>query len=187
MSNYNKVSIVVLIIVFSLGFSMYEKNKLDNYFEKSSEPLLKSLPEISGLKVFGEEENFNFKNVASASNGLIVHYWGTWCAPCEYELPSFMKLVRKFEEFGVTVILLAVKDDDIKIKKFMKRFGSLPKNVKIVHDNSGSTMPKFGVVKVPETFLFSSAGKTLLKFSGPQDWEKDYYFKRVINNLQMSL
>ncbi len=84
------------------------------------------------------------------------------------------------------VVLLAVNDDNVKIKKFLKRFGNLPSNISIVHDKKGKTMPMFGVVKVPETFVFSPDGDTLTKLVGPQDWDKGYYLSRVFSMLGLS-
>ena len=63
----------------------------------------------------------------------------------------------------------------MKLKKFFKRFKSLPKNIQIALDNSGQTMNSFGVVKVPETFVINQKGQTLKKFSGPQEWNYPYY------------
>ncbi|MEE3079026.1 MAG: TlpA disulfide reductase family protein [Bdellovibrionota bacterium] len=165
---------------------MYEKNKLDVYFSKAEAPILESVPQSNFLQNFETKEVFNFPDEAKSANGIIVHFWGTWCAPCEYELPHFLKFSKKLEDNKVKVVLLAVNDDNVKIKKFLKRFGSLPKNVTIVHDERGETMPMFGVVKVPETFIFSSSGKTLSKLVGPQDWNKEYYLSRVINMLGLS-
>ncbi len=165
---------------------MYEKNKLDVYFSKAEAPILESVPQSSFLQNFETKEVFNFPDEAKSANGIIVHFWGTWCAPCEYELPHFLKFSKKLEDNKVKVVLLAVNDNNVKIKKFLKRFGSLPKNVTIVHDERGETMPMFGVVKVPETFIFSSSGKTLSKLVGPQDWDKEYYLSRVINMLGLS-
>lgn len=165
---------------------MYEKNKLDVYFSKAEAPILESVPQSNFLQNFETKEVFNFPDEARSANGIIVHFWGTWCAPCEYELPHFLKFSKKLEDKKVKVVLLAVNDNNVKIKKFLKRFGSLPKNVTIVHDERGETMPMFGVVKVPETFIFSSSGKTLSKLVGPQDWGKEYYLSRVINMLGLS-
>ena len=165
---------------------MYEKNKLDVYFSKAEARILVSVPQSSFLQNFETKEVFNFPDEAKSANGIIVHFWGTWCAPCEYELPHFLKFSKKLEDNKVKVVLLAVNDNNVKIKKFLKRFGSLPKNVTIVHDERGETMPMFGVVKVPETFIFSSSGKTLSKLVGPQDWDKEYYLSRVINMLGLS-
>ena len=165
---------------------MYEKNKLDVYFSKAEAPILESVPQSNFLQNFETKEVFNFPDEAKSANGIIVHFWGTWCAPCEYELPHFLKFSKKLEDNKVKVVLLAVNDNNVKIKKFLKRFGSLPKNVTIVHDERGETMPMFGVVKVPETFIFSSSGKTLSKLVGPQDWDKGYYLSRVINMLGLS-
>ena len=166
---------------------MFEKSKLDKYFSKAEAPILNELPKSEFLKEFRSKEVFNFPDEAKKTSGILVHFWGTWCAPCEYELPHFLKFSSKLAQKNIRVVLLAVKDDDVKIKKFLKRFGDLPKNISIVHDVKGETMPMFGVVKVPETFVFSPAGKTLTKLVGPQDWEKEYYLTRVFSMLGLSV
>ena len=55
----------------------------------------------------------------------------------------------------------------------------MPENVKVVHDQEGKSMPIFGTVKVPETYLFDPKGKNLNKFVGPQDWGHPNYLSRI--------
>ena len=186
MNIYNKISVIFFLVAISVGYSMYEKKKLDDYFSKAEAPILESLPSSEFLKDFRTGEVFDFPVEAKASKGILVHFWGTWCAPCEYELPHFLKFSEKLGKKDVRVVLLAVNDDNVKIKKFLKRFGNLPSNISIVHDKKGKTMPMFGVVKVPETFVFSPDGDTLTKLVGPQDWDKGYYLSRVFSMLGLS-
>ena len=101
----------------------------------------------------------------------MVHFWATWCAPCEAELPAFINLAKKFER--IAFVLIAVNDDDKKIRKFFKRFGKLPSNVYLSHDRDGKTSTRFGTIKLPETYLFAfKNGRHINKYIGAQEWEK---------------
>ena len=183
MSNFNKITILFLLVAVSLGYSLYHKKNLESYFEESINPVLEQIPTTLALTDFKDAQKIDLIEEAKNSKGLVVHFWGTWCAPCEYELPEFLSFSKKLGEKGVKVVLLAVNDDDIKIKKFMKRFGKLPDSIILVHDKLGASMKDFGVVKVPETFIFSPDSKSITKFSGPQDWKQKSYFDRVTRYL----
>ncbi|EQC46927.1 redoxin domain-containing protein [Bacteriovorax sp. Seq25_V] len=179
----SKFTIIFLILAVAIGFSIYEKKKMDSYFDESAAPVLKELPAIQGLTEFNSDKPITFDEILSGSNGMLVHFWGTWCAPCEFELPEFLEFSKKLGEMNVKVVLLAVNDDDIKIKKFMKRFGTLSSNIVLIHDKTNQAMTKFGVVKVPETFLFNTKKLNMTKFVGPQDWKLQSYISRVMNYL----
>lgn len=40
-------------------------------------------------------------------------------------------------------------------------------------------MDKFGTVRVPDTYIFNSEGKNLVKFMGPQDWKHPNFDQRI--------
>jgi cytochrome c biogenesis protein CcmG/thiol:disulfide interchange protein DsbE len=179
MSISNKLTFIFSIMAVTIGYSLFHKKKLDNYFADSRSVILKAIPSDKTFKVFGTDQEITFREIAARGPGVMVHFWGTWCAPCEYELPGFLKLSADLESSNLQVILMAVNDDDKKIKKFMKRFGKLPSNITLIHDELGTSMQDYGVVKVPETFLFDKNGRTLTKFTGPQEWEKPFYYQRL--------
>jgi len=183
MSTSNKFSILFLVIAMSVGFSLYHKRKLDTYFDASITPILKEIPKSVSLTNFKTGKELDLSKELKESNGMLVHFWGTWCAPCEYELPEFLKFSEEVGKKNIKVILLAVNDKDKKIRKFMKRFGKLSDNIIIVHDKNGASMKEYGVVKVPETFLFDKFGRNVNKFVGPQDWAKPAYIKRIVSYL----
>ncbi|MFG1500225.1 redoxin family protein [Halobacteriovorax sp. XZX-3] len=182
MTTSSKVSIIFIIVAITLGYSIYHKGKIDSYVDKSRDYILKSLPSVK-LDNFADNSEVELQDLARNSNGLVVHFWGTWCAPCEAEFPEFVDFARKLEEKNVKVVFMAVKDDDMKIKKFLKRFNDLPSNSIVIHDQAGISMSKLGVVKVPETFVFDSKLEHRIMFKGPQDWKMDSYFVRVLSYL----
>ena len=83
-------------------------------------------------------------------------------------MPEFINLAKKFEQ--IAFVLIAVNDDDVKIRKFFKRFGKLPSNVRLAHDRNGGISARFGTIKLPETYLFSWDRRHVNKYVGPQEW-----------------
>ena len=178
MSISSKVLIISLVLGATLAYSLFEKRQFSEMMNVAEDaPVLKELPDFKLTNFYTKEEIS--KETFKDSNGFFLHFWGTWCAPCEAEFPEFLKFAKKFESDNVQFILLAVNDDNGKIRKFLKRFGELPSNVIISHDKSGDSMNLFGTVKVPETYLFDKAGKNLKKFIGPQSWEMEAFAPRV--------
>ncbi len=162
----------------TLAYSVYQKRFIDKLTSVSG-PILKQLPDFR-LQEFQKDALVDPGRLFQGGNGLaMVHFWGTWCAPCEVELPSFIEFIKKFKTEELKVLLLAVNDDEAKMAKHLRRFGRLPENILIAHDPKGELLAQFGTVKVPETYLFGDSQKNLYKFTGPQDWERESYANRV--------
>jgi hypothetical protein len=94
-------------------------------------------------------------------------------------MPAFLSFAEKAKGKGVKFYLVAVGDDVNNVRKFLKKFPVIPENVVIALDLDNSIMDLFGTLKVPETFLFNSAGKHVNKFVGPQEWSQESYFSRL--------
>jgi cytochrome c biogenesis protein CcmG/thiol:disulfide interchange protein DsbE len=177
-----KLAIIALIMASTLAYSIVQKRKIDKLTSAENNLILKTLPEFSFPAVKGYEGSVELTNenvFTGDYQAVLIHFWGTWCAPCEAELPEFLEFVESFKDQKVKAVLLAVQDEDKKINKFLKRFGKLPENVVVVHDQKGDSMLTFGTVKVPETYLFAKNGKNLNKYVGPQDWKHKSYKDRM--------
>jgi len=167
----------MVILSATLSYSIYEKRKIEILSQEAESPILQKLPDFQLDNFYTKDLIEREKYLAKYKLGVFVHFWGTWCGPCEAELPDFISFAKKFKETDVGFLLVAVNDDDKKIKKFMKRFSKLPNHMIIVHDRTGKMMSKFGTVKVPETFLFNQKGKHLNKYTGPQNWDSAGFYK----------
>lgn len=173
-----KFFIFTLIFVATVSYGLYEKSKYDGLKLVSTDPILKTLPDFS-VSHLDQDVMIDAKSwLANSTKGGFVHFWGTWCAPCEAEFPAFLKFAESFESDGVNFLLIAVNDQRKDVLKFLKRFKDIPKNVQIVLDETGESLASFGTVKVPETYLFDSEGNTLNKFIGPQEWALSSYVTR---------
>ncbi|MFT6068583.1 MAG: thiol-disulfide isomerase/thioredoxin [Bacteriovoracaceae bacterium] len=175
-----KIFVIVAVLTATFLYSSYEKSKYDQFVNKAPSLILKEMPEFTAVDV-DTDQPISRESFARANKAVMVHFWGTWCAPCEAELPSFMKFAKKMEDKNITVFILAVNDELKAVKKYLKRYSKdRPKNVLFGIDKEGVTLPLYGSVKVPETYLFSNKLRHLEKFVGPQDWEHRSYFDRVL-------
>lgn len=170
-----KIFLILFIVAGTFLYSVYQKDKYMSFISVTNEMILQEVPDVKLESVYTKEEVSTKELLGKSENGIVFHFWGTWCAPCEVELPSFIELARNYEDKKIKFVLIAINDKIGKIKKFLKRIKNLPKNVIVTIDNNGKSLSDFGTLKVPETFIFKGSGKALKKFVGPQEWGSAYY------------
>ena len=49
-----------------------------------------------------------------------VHFWATWCAPCEKELPDLLKFALN-ENKTITFLFISVNDEAIRYRKVYQK------------------------------------------------------------------
>jgi thiol-disulfide isomerase/thioredoxin len=143
----------------------------------NSTSVLKVLPDFIVYNLDGSE--FYSKNFSQNSNSYYVHIWGTWCGPCEAEFGDLLGYASKVKDKKALFYLIAVNDELVNVQKFLKKYGQLPENVKILIDRNNLALDKFGTFKVPETFLFDSKNNSKNKYIGPQDWSREIYLTQL--------
>lgn len=177
-SFFSKLILIFSVLLLTYLYAQYERRKYYTYSDNSSNELvLKRLPVFSGVEL-SSQKMINSNEFMNGSNGVYVHIWGSWCAPCEKEMPDFLQYAQSVEAKGIKFLLVAVNDEDQKVNKFLARF-VVPKNVTVVIDRENIVMDLFGTLKVPETFLFDKNGKHINKFIGPQEWLQESYKSRL--------
>lgn len=177
MSNSLKALVVTILVCGTLLYSHYEKRKVDSLtMDKGF--VLKTLPEFDA-KIVNSQNILTASKFVATAPGTMVHFWGTWCAPCETEFPDLLEYASKLVDKRINFVLVAMNDTEKKVKMFLKRFKEIPPNVTIVFKEDASLMARFGTFKVPETYLFNQAGELLTKYVGPQDWRNNSYFRQI--------
>lgn len=101
---------------------------------------------------------------------LVVHFWATWCAPCEEELPGLLAWSRGVKDASdVEVLAVSVDESWEKVDGWLKKRGA--EGLPLALDPKGATARIFGTVKFPETWFLSGDGAVLAHWVGPRDWK----------------
>lgn len=107
---------------------------------------------------------------------ILLHFWATDCPPCLKEFPDLEKMITAFA--GSNIAVLAVSRDKTRkeINAFVTRIGGT--SALLLHDPQREVFKKYGVVKVPETFVIKD--RTILaRFVGSQHWENDRFLQYI--------
>ena len=119
----NRILIILIIIAATFGYSLYQKKSLESQLSTTSTAVLTKLPQ--GVFQTLDAEPFDVHKFYEQENVglLVIHYWGTWCGPCEAELPELLAFMKRFEgRPEVKFLLVAVNDEVPKIKKHLKKY-----------------------------------------------------------------
>ena len=185
-----RILIILAILAITGGYAVYQKNSMEAQLNPSDkgEAILAQLPSASFETLEGAPFVLDEYYQVEKPELVVVHYWGTWCGPCEAELPELLGLIKQFSSHPrVKFLLVAVNDDKVKIEKHLKKV-VVPAEAQIIWllDNKNVHRDIFGTTRVPETYVFSSDKLTLRKYVGPQEWSKPMFSQSFDDFLKVS-
>jgi thiol-disulfide isomerase/thioredoxin len=170
-SAYVKGLIVVALVVTGIGF-WYSQNKERLTFQTTPKQYsLLDKMEKEGVPPFElprtDGEKFSLAEVQGKI--VIVNFWASWCNPCVQEFPSFIELINRFKG---DIVLVAVSTDEVRddMNVFLKAFGLPKPNIYMLWDKDRAIADRYGVGKIPESFLIGRDGKLLRKVAGIDNW-----------------
>jgi cytochrome c biogenesis protein CcmG/thiol:disulfide interchange protein DsbE len=167
-----KFALFLGIVFTTILYSVYYRIQTSSYFDSKS-LILKSIPEFY-TETFFDGKEFSSRDLSIlTADYFVFHFWGTWCAPCEIEFPSFIESMKKMSKtYKIHVLLIAVNDVEKDVSRWLigKDFAGI--QVTLLNDTESKMMTAFGSLKIPETFIFNKKHEALLKFIGPQDWSE---------------
>jgi thiol-disulfide isomerase/thioredoxin len=167
MKSQKNIIITAAFIVVLSGIGFFVQSSLKSEGNPNLAAQLSTLKQLDGSDL-----KFSLENPADKSTKkkfVILHFWASWCSPCQTEMPTlfatYPKLKDKFQ-----VILISADEKKEEALAFLKIVGIPPSKDFEWLDVDKKVSGPLGIFKLPETLILDSNLKQIRKIAGPMEW-----------------
>jgi len=148
-------TVILLLLLAAVGYTIYS-----NFFtEKARVTVGSEAPDFVLTDLNGETHRLSDYR----GKGVFLNFWGTWCKPCEKEMPYINRQYEVYKKQGVEVIAVNVGESKLAVEKFAERFGL---KFPIVIDRQDQVMNAYDIDPLPTTFLIDKNGEIVKVITG---------------------
>lgn len=90
--------------------------------------------------------------------GVFLNFWGTWCKPCEREMPYMNNQYKVYKDQGVEILAVNVGEPDFSINKFVQKHNLV---FPILKDTSKDVLTLYNIQPLPTTILVDASGSII--------------------------
>ncbi|MEB2302276.1 thiol-disulfide oxidoreductase ResA [Lysinibacillus xylanilyticus] len=149
-------TIILAVLVLAIGYTVYgtaTKDKVELLAVGSK------APDFTLVDLNGEKHKLSdYKG-----QGVFLNFWGTWCKPCEKEMPAMDRQYKVFKDQGVQTLAVNIAQTDFEVQSFVDRYElTFP----VVIDKTKSVMTTYNVGNLPATLLIDPDGKVAKIITG---------------------
>jgi peroxiredoxin len=148
-------SIILLVLGAALCYTLYA-----NFFTNKEKIREGSLaPNF----VLHDLEGTRYELEELKGKGVFLNFWGSYCKPCEKEMPYMVNQYKHFKNQGVEVLAVNVDEAPLVVQRFTERHKL---NFPIPVDKGSQVLNAYGVGPIPSTFLIDKNGKVVKIITG---------------------
>jgi cytochrome c biogenesis protein CcmG/thiol:disulfide interchange protein DsbE len=152
---------VALALLFALRLFSGDPSRIPSALIGQAAPKA-TLPPLDNLRRDGAPVP-GWSSAEMRGRVTVVNVWASWCAPCQEEHATLMRLAG--EEKAIRLVGLNYKDKPENARRFLGTFGN--PFAAVGTDPAGQTAIEWGVYGVPETFIVGPDGVIRYKQVGP--------------------
>jgi peroxiredoxin len=143
-------TIILLLLAAALGYTLYS-----NFFVTKEKVSVGDIaPDFVITDLNGERHQLS----EYRGKGVLLNFWGTWCEPCEREMPYMESQYQVYKDLGVEIIAINVGEPKFSVETFVKRYDmSFPVGI----DKGNQILNTYGVDPLPTTFFIDKEGKVI--------------------------
>lgn len=140
-------SSILTVIALAIAYTLYANFIADRSIAKAGEDSVNFvLEDLNGERI--ELEDLKGK-------GVFLNFWGTYCPPCEKEMPIMDELYSTYKDQGIEIIAVNVNEPELTVKRFVQRYQlSFP----IAIDKGMHVSDAYGISPLPTTVLIDEHG-----------------------------
>ncbi|USK73290.1 thiol-disulfide oxidoreductase ResA [Peribacillus frigoritolerans] len=144
-------TIILLLLGAALVFALYTN------FTKDKNESLRKGSEAPNF-VLTDMEGKEHKLSDYKGKGVFLNFWGTYCKPCEYEMPYMENQYKNFKDQGVEILAVNVGESDYAVNNFITKHDlTFP----VMIDKGREVENAYRVDILPVSFLVDKEGKVI--------------------------
>lgn len=163
-------TIILSVLVVAMGYTLYATATKDK---------------VDLLKVGDDAPDFVLKDMQGNEHklsdykgqGVFLNFWGTWCEPCEKEMPAMDRQYEVYKNQGVQVLAVNIAQSDFEVQTFINNYDL---KFPVVIDKTKSVMTQYNIDPLPTTILISPEGKVKQIITGSMTDEQIANFMESI-------
>jgi peroxiredoxin len=148
-------SIILILLIGALGYTLYS-----NFIvSKEKVKVGSEAPDFILTDLEGKQHQLSdYKG-----KGVFLNFWGTWCEPCEREMPYMDNQYEYYKTQGVEVLAVNIAESNVAVQSFVDKHDlSFP----VILDKDRQVLNAYGVGPLPTTFLINPEGEVVHITSG---------------------
>lgn len=100
---------------------------------------------------------------------VVIHFWATWCPPCQEELPAIQQFRDLFRDRPVEIVTVNVAEGEKRVQRFAAEVSlKLP----VLLDRNAEAQHAWKVRGLPATFVLDAQGAIRYWYLGELDWSQ---------------
>ncbi|WP_284141252.1 thiol-disulfide oxidoreductase ResA [Virgibacillus sp. LDC-1] len=158
-------SIILVILLAAIVYALVANFQKDKaiYGVGDEAPDFK----LQQVNQFNELESVQLSDFKG--KGVMLNFWGTWCKPCEEEMPYMQKLYPEYKDKGVEIIAVSLDATEFVVEKFIEKYDlTFP----IPFDNKSLVRELYKIGPIPTTYFINPEGVIIEKVEGALTLEK---------------
>ncbi|GGE34082.1 thiol-disulfide oxidoreductase ResA [Pullulanibacillus camelliae] len=141
-------TVILCIIVIAVGYTIFQVVKSKEAVKEGDSAPNFELKNLQGHEV--ELKDLRGK-------GVMLNFWGSWCKPCEQEMP-FIEKAYKNKPANVEIYGVNIGDSNLVAQKFMERVGA---TFPTLLDHDKDISKAYALTETPTTFFIDKNGKVI--------------------------
>lgn len=148
-------SAILIVIVIALGYTFYMNFFVDQSAVRAGDKAVNFVStDLEGQRI--ELDDY-------MGQGVMINFWGTYCPPCEKEMPVMEKLYQEYKDQGIEIIAINVNEAEAVVRPFVARHKlTFP----VVIDRGMRISDAYGINPLPVTFMVNEYGEVVRVHTG---------------------
>jgi thiol-disulfide isomerase/thioredoxin len=123
--------------------------------------------------VLKDSDGESFELESTRGHWVMLHFWASWCGPCQKEMPSVQRLADIMGD-KLDIVMVNTAEDEETIFTFL---ASINVELNSLNDSDGQVTEAWKPRGLPTSFLINPKGEVKYQAIGGRDWDKPEYIE----------